>query len=56
MLRFSGGLDGICGLSCTLSFHHYCGDLSLKFAENIANLLAQISLKLKISGISRYAF
>jgi len=56
MLRFSGGLNGTCGFSSALSFHHYCGDLSPKFAENIAILLAQISLKLKLSGISRYAF
>jgi len=56
VLRFSGGLNGICGFSSASSFHYYCGDLSLKFTENIAILLAQISLKLKLSGISRYAF
>jgi len=56
MLRFSGGLNGSCGFSSALKSHHYCGDWSLKFAENIAILLAKISLKLKLSGISLYAF
>jgi len=56
MLRLSGGLNGICGFSSALSFYHYCGDLSLKFAENIAILLAQISMKLKLSGISQCGF